>query len=206
MKKSLVALLVLAALVFSGRALAQMMGGGHMGMMGGYGYGVNIPGISPDRLPDPDSDGARLYVFYCTQCHVLPNPSMHTAAEWPQVADRMFYRMYRMYRRGMMGMMMMGVAFPSPGDRREIVDYLEAHAFKPLPPGKVPSPDTQGAALFREACSRCHGLPDPSAHTAGQWPAVVKRMLSYMESSGMTPPSGKQEKEILGYLEGQAAR
>jgi mono/diheme cytochrome c family protein len=201
MKKPLVALMMLAVLVLSGRALAQMMGGGHMGMMGGY--GLNIPSISPDRLPEADSGAARLYVFYCSQCHVLPNPSMHTAAEWPQVADRMFYRMYGMYRRGMM---MMGVALPSPEERMEIVGYLQAHAFKPLPPAKVPAPDTQGAKLFRDACSRCHGLPDPSSHTARQWPAIMKRMLAYMESSGMKPPSEQQSKEILGYLEGQAAR
>lgn len=36
------------------------------------------PGIEPEDLPETDSTGAKLIVRYCTQCHNLPSPSMHT--------------------------------------------------------------------------------------------------------------------------------
>ena len=30
------------------------------------------------------------------------------------------------------------------------------------------------------ACSQCHELPDPTRHTAREWPAVVERMKRHM--------------------------
>jgi hypothetical protein len=53
-----------------------------------------LPGtIEPDQLPEPQSEGARLTARYCVQCHYLPNPQMHTAANWDKTVERMIWRM-----------------------------------------------------------------------------------------------------------------
>src|SRR5688572_33169978 len=51
------------------------------------------PTVDPRRLPEPDSSGARLTATYCVQCHHLPNPSMHDAAKWRPIVERMVWRM-----------------------------------------------------------------------------------------------------------------
>ena len=51
------------------------------------------PAVQPAHLPEPRSEGARLTVRYCVQCHHLPNPAMHTAARWKSVVERMVWRM-----------------------------------------------------------------------------------------------------------------
>jgi len=35
------------------------------------------PAVEPRDLPERDSDGARLTLRYCVQCHHLPNPVMN---------------------------------------------------------------------------------------------------------------------------------
>jgi hypothetical protein len=84
------------------------------------------PGTSPENLPEPDSQGARLLVQYCIQCHNLPSPSLHTAGEWPGIARRMFRRMSMMFGMGMV----MSIETPSPGEHQTIITYLESHAQK----------------------------------------------------------------------------
>ena len=77
--------------VFSGGMRAMMMGGGMMDqdrmkdMMQEMMSGRLPPGIKPEALPDPGSPGAKFLNSYCTQCHNLPSPLMHTAEEWPVV-------------------------------------------------------------------------------------------------------------------------
>ena len=51
------------------------------------------PTVEPARLPEPRSEGARLAVTYCVQCHYLPNPAMHNAARWKPIVERMVWRM-----------------------------------------------------------------------------------------------------------------
>ena len=51
------------------------------------------PAIAPNELPEPGSEGARLTVRYCVQCHHLPNPRMHTADKWSGIVERMVWRM-----------------------------------------------------------------------------------------------------------------
>ena len=67
--------------------------------------GIVPPGVKPGNLPAPGSEGANLVAKYCVQCHNLPSPLMHSAAEWPGVADRMFQRMSMCSRMSGMGMM-----------------------------------------------------------------------------------------------------
>jgi hypothetical protein len=68
----------------------QMMDGQgmHRGKMHGM-SGILPPGTTPERLPDPDNPGAKLLSHYCSQCHNLPSPTMHTALEWQSVLTRM---------------------------------------------------------------------------------------------------------------------
>src|SRR5688572_32840847 len=51
------------------------------------------PAIEPRELPERSSDGAKLTLRYCVQCHNLVNPAMHTAERWQSVVDRMVWRM-----------------------------------------------------------------------------------------------------------------
>ena len=61
------------------------------------------PTFEANRLPQPESRGARLMTQYCVQCHNLPNPAMHHGAKWPVVVGRM---VSRMQGRGNMGTLM----------------------------------------------------------------------------------------------------
>jgi mono/diheme cytochrome c family protein len=188
----------------------SMMGGGMMGqsMMRGMMHrmipDLVPPGVGPEDLPDPNSQGARLLVYYCARCHNLPSPSMHTAEEWPAVADRMFLRMSR--TSGMGGMGMMSVEIPSPEEEQAIVAYLKAHSLKSISPGTLPSPESQGATLFRERCSQCHSLPDPKLHTPTEWPAIVEKMRAYMQSMDRKGVTGNEEKEIVSYLQSHSRK
>ncbi len=57
-------------------------------------YKENLPpGLTIDSLPEPKSNGAALLDQYCTQCHNLPGPDRHSAAEWREVASKMFMLM-----------------------------------------------------------------------------------------------------------------
>jgi mono/diheme cytochrome c family protein len=185
----------------SGRWASSMMGGDMMnqspmrGMMNQMMPDLVPPGVNPEDLPVPDSKGAQLLVYYCTGCHNLPSPSMHTEEEWPVVADRMFRRMSRMS-----GGMMMNIGMPSPEEQQEIVAYLRAHSLTSISPYKLPSPESQGAVLFKDRCSQCHGLPDPGRHTVKEWPAIVEKMRGYMQSMDKKVVTENEGKEIASYL------
>lgn len=57
-------------------------------------------GLTAESLPDPQSPGAALLHQYCTQCHNLPGPDRHTAAEWRDVTSKMFMLMDVSHRFG----------------------------------------------------------------------------------------------------------
>lgn len=40
-------------------------------------------------IPDPDSAGAQIFKYTCTQCHVLPDVTIHSADEWPATIRKM---------------------------------------------------------------------------------------------------------------------
>lgn len=183
-------------------APSQMMGGmgnreGMQGMMHEMRRDNVPPGVKPQNLPAPNSQGAKLTVRYCMQCHNLASPSMHTAKEWKLVAGRMFRRMSMASRRGMMGM---SVNVPSSEQQKEILDYLESHALKSISPGSLGSPHSPGAAAFRSSCSQCHALPNPKLHDAAGWPAVVRKMQSYAKQMNKKEITDQQAKEIEGFL------
>ena len=142
-------------------------------------------------LPDPLSREAKLLVTYCAQCHGLPAPSMHSAADWPSVARRMWLRMERLPDS-------LAVAVPDVGERIALLNYIIDNSLRvsgaSLPAG-------QGRREFAEICSRCHALPDPSVHSPEDWPVVFMRMERNMERMNVTPASSREATRILLYLE-----
>lgn len=58
----------------------------------------------------------------------------------------------------------------------------------------------RGARLEQKFCTQCHALPNPSQHTATQWPGVVARMERYMGNRNLPVPDRQQTNEILDYL------
>ncbi len=180
--------------------------------------GVVPAGIKPGDLPEPGSEGAKLMARYCVQCHNLPSPMMHSAAEWPQVADKMFQRMSmcsRMSGMGMKGMMggtsmsgmmgMMNIKAPSAKEQEVIVAYLKEHSLKSIQPNALPLSHTKGAVLFAATCAQCHALPDPDQHTAQEWPHVVARMRKNMAAMGKAVPDEATLRTIAEFLQ-EAAR
>lgn len=185
--------------------------------------GVVPPGIKPADLPDPNIQGAKLVAKYCVQCHDLPSPLMHSAKEWPGIAERMFSRMAmcsRMSGMGMMGKMrgmgmrgmmggtggsgmmgMMNIEAPSTEEQRIIVQYLQEHSLQSIQPDALPMPRTKGALLFVSTCAQCHALPDPGLHTAQEWPQIVARMKKNMIAMGKTVPNAATLRTITQFLQ-----
>ena len=86
------------------------------------------PGLTAASLPEAHSPGAVLLSHYCTQCHNLPGPDRHTAAEWRDLAPRMFMLMDVSDR---FGGLMGKVKSLQPPDQEILLVYLERHATNP---------------------------------------------------------------------------
>jgi hypothetical protein len=172
------------------------------------------PTFAPAELPEPGSEGARLTLRYCVQCHNLANPAMHHAAKWPAVVDRMVVRMEGRGNMGaLMSEMMAGVKTPPEDETRSIVAYLQKHAQTPLDTRSYPEVNRPSGEAFRLACNQCHVLPDPKRHTADEWPKVVARMQENMEWMnrvvGSQPVPGEPQlriEEINAFLRKYARR
>ena len=138
------------------------------------------PSIEPGQLPEAQSAGARLTARYCIQCHYLPNPQMHSAARWPQLVERMAWRMRGGGNMGaLMKEMMAGVRAPDDAETATLITYLRKHGQREIDP-QHPGLGTVSGQIYRIACSQCHTLPDPQRYGARQWPAVVQRMQGHM--------------------------
>ena len=172
------------------------------------------PTFAPTELPEPGSEGARLTLRYCVQCHNLANPAMHHAAKWPAVVDRMVVRMEGRGNMGtLMSEMMAGVKAPREEETQAIVSYLQKYAQTPLDTRRYPEVNRPSGEAFRLACNQCHVLPDPKRHTADEWPKVVARMQENMEWMnrvvGSQPVPGETQlriEEINAFLRRYARR
>ena len=71
-------------------------------------------------LPEPDSEGARLYRQRCSGCHRLYRPGLLTPEMWQFMLARMDTEFVRLGRPPL-----------SETERRLIFDYLNAHAQRP---------------------------------------------------------------------------
>ena len=71
-------------------------------------------------LPEPDSEGARLYRQRCSGCHRLYQPGLLTPEMWQFMLARMDTEFVRLGRRPL-----------SETERRTLFDYLSTHAQRP---------------------------------------------------------------------------
>ncbi|MBI3794159.1 MAG: cytochrome c [Nitrospinae bacterium] len=155
------------------------------------------PSVKPESLPNPNSEGAALYREFCTRCHGLFNPKMHTVEEWKEISVAMFKRIDKLYNS--MGMLLL-MKQPTTSQRAKIVEYLTSHPLKHIDSNSVPEPESAGAKLFVRVCSQCHLLPDFSFHKGGEWKDVVARMRKNMHLMEKKPVSDEDSGAIIEYL------
>lgn len=158
------------------------------------------PGLTADDLPDAGSAGAKTLAVYCVQCHDLPPPYMHAAAEWDTVLARMRTAMQE--RRGGM---LSRVMTPSDGDWELMRAYLAQHGQRALDLTKAAGLDTPAGQTFLAVCSQCHAAPDPSQHTAREWPRIVVRMKANMAAAKIPAPKDERLQSVIDYLQQHAA-
>jgi hypothetical protein len=157
------------------------------------------PTFEARQLPEPGSQGARLALRYCVQCHNLPNPAMHHAEKWPPIVDRMVVRMEGRGNMGkLMAEMMAGVKSPAPEETQTLIAYLQKYAQTPLDEKRYPEVLQRSGQAFRLACNQCHVLPDPKRHTAAEWPSVVARMQKNMEWMNQVVGSQPESQQAAG--------
>ena len=161
------------------------------------------PGLTPEALPLPGSDAARLLVRYCTQCHDLPSPRYKTYPQWPDVFERMAARMRMLEGRSMMG----GAPLlaPSLAEARTLLAYLVRESLRPARPAELEAGDPADRAAFRQRCAECHALPSPALHEAALWPAVVSRMRANAALMGRPAPGDEEAAAIGRFLRAATA-
>jgi hypothetical protein len=74
--------------------------------------------LDPKRYPELEQPAGEAFRLACNQCHVLPDPKRHTAAEWPKVVARMQENMEWMNR-------VVG-SQPAPGEPQLRVEEINA--------------------------------------------------------------------------------
>jgi len=153
-------------------------------------------GLNPLDLPDANDHGATLLTLYCVQCHDLPTPLMHSAGEWPIIIDRMQEHMTSYH-----GGMLAHVIMPSQKDWQELRGYMTDNAQMPLDRSRYTDLDSPEGQAFQTTCSPCHATPEPSQHTAHEWPRIVLRMKTYMRNTGKSVPDAEITQQVVGYLQ-----
>lgn len=162
------------------------------------------PPIDPSLLPEKDSEGAKYLQQYCTQCHGLPGPGLHTADEWPQVVGRMFKRIDRFSKSDTQALK--DVRVPDGDELSTIIHYLARHGYRPIDITNYPDIDTEIGVAFRDVCSQCHALPDPSLHSSDEWRDVVLRMRENMRLLGLSDPGDDAIAKAMSFLQVHAGR
>lgn len=193
-----------------GEAAAQLNRGQRWRMISSVGSGLPPPMFKADDLPEPESRGAQLTEAYCVQCHWIPAPQMHSAAEWPVLLRRMELRARTLHdrmggpmTRDLMGeILMSGMAsavLPSAEDADSLLAYFQRNAMPAVDPATLG--EGTGAGFYVEQCSMCHETPDPAAHTAEEWEEVVGRMRANMAVMNVEPMSDEDVRRVLAFLE-----
>ncbi len=198
-----------------GTLTASLERGKRWRMISSIGPGLPPNDFQPEDLPEAGSRGAGLLQLYCIQCHWLPTPRMHSAAEWPILVRRNLLRMQQLRDRlggplttGMVGEVVMSgyqtAEIPSPADVDTLIAYLQRYALPTARPGELT--EGPGRDLFLQECSLCHEAPSPRAHTPSGWDRVVAQMQAIMEVSDVTPLGTEELDAITGYLRDRAIR
>ncbi len=179
-------------------------------MISSIGTGLPPQDYGISELPEPHSYGAAMLEVYCEQCHWLPSPQMHSAAEWPLLVRRMMLRAGILkdriggpVTRGLVGGWMVDiikkVGYPDADQQDSIIAYLQRNALPVAKPGEVGQ--SPSARLFARRCSVCHETPSPSAHTAAEWPRVVQKMRSNMAKMDVQPLTAPEVDSVTTYLQ-----
>lgn len=172
---------------------------GNMGKMSNMGNMGNMPrGISPTMLPNPDSDGAKVLINTCSQCHGLPAPGLHSATEWPVVVKRMQMHM-QMHMQW--SDRWMKIDIPSEKELSVVIDYLQDNAQVPIDTTAYSDIKSTGGKIFSQTCSQCHVLPDPKQHAANEWPTVINRMLNHIATGNKLMPEKQEVEQITKFLQ-----
>lgn len=66
--------------------------------------------------------------------------------------------------------------------------------------------EKSGQAVYLEYCQQCHSLRSPDAHSAAEWPDVVRRMRTHMAEKKRKELSDEQAGQLLVYLKGHAKK
>lgn len=163
---------------------------------------VAIPGgLTARELPDAKSKGAQLFASYCSKCHSLPSPRMHSSSDWPMRFEKMLDH----------SVMIAGTApdskmMPANNEKTEILAYLQKNgfvglaAYAPL----LTEPDGFNVAWY---CSSCHAVPDPvqfraidaTQLTAKEWGLIVDRMNTYRKKQGREILSDSDKNSIVDF-------
>jgi cytochrome c5 len=179
------------------------------------GTGLPPAGFTAAALPEPHSTGAGLLQAYCTQCHWLPTPQMHSAVEWPILLRRMELRMSLLEGR-VNGPFLQRVggeqlrsavtfrSLPTGEQIDSLRAYLTRNALPVAKAGEIPSGPE--AAVFVSRCTVCHQTPSPKAHTASEWSEVVPRMQQNMHLMQVDTLTTDQLSGIESFLKAHAAR
>ncbi|MGD8868382.1 MAG: hypothetical protein PVI01_12145 [Gemmatimonadales bacterium] len=198
-----------------GPLTASLERGQRWRMISSIGVGLPPNDFKPEDLPEPGSRGAGLVQVYCIQCHWLPTPQMHSAAEWPILVRRNLLRMEQLKVRlggplttGLVGETVMSgyenPEIPSPAAVDTLLAYLQRYSLPVAQPGELtPGP---GRELFVRKCSVCHETPSPRAHTATGWDRLIGEMQAIMAISNVEPLSNSELDAISGYLRERAIR
>ncbi|MFQ5530231.1 MAG: c-type cytochrome [Gemmatimonadota bacterium] len=175
--------------------------------------GAGLPPASFDvtNLPEAHSRGAGLLTAYCVQCHGIPTPKMHAAAEWPILIRRMTLRAATLrdrmggpLTRELVGeVRMSGFAssyVPSPADMDTLVSYLQRNALPVVQVGELGNdPD---ARFYARKCSICHETPSPAAHSGPDWVPILSRMQTNMAAMDVAPLDEADRNRITAFLVG----
>lgn len=154
------------------------------------------PAMSVVDLPGPGLRGAEFVVMYCTACHSLPSPALHSRTDWPSVLRRMWLRAEGLPER-------FRVPVPGVAERITILEYMLDNA---LQVSAATLPDRPGRDLFLATCAQCHDVPDPRQHSPEDWVAVVRRMGGRMEEMLGRTLSGEDLSRIVLYLQETSRR
>jgi mono/diheme cytochrome c family protein len=182
-------------------------------MISSIGAGLPLTSFQRENLPEPNTRGPALLQAYCVQCHWLPDPQMHTAAEWPILVRRMLMRASTLQARlggpvteGLLGEILVAgmgtAALPQPSDADSLIAYLQRNA---MPAARPDEYTGEGSELVVQKCSLCHELPSTTAHTAAGWEDLVRRMQANMGAMDVPPLASEEADAIIDYLKSRAA-
>jgi cytochrome c5 len=158
------------------------------------------PGVVPEKLPEPNSLGAKHLQKYCNQCHDIFSPRMHSAEKWLSVFQRMSWHMQMMPRGRKMGTMIK-IEVPSSQEETGLLTYLRRHGLLAADQSKLEHLDSPSGIAFLQTCAQCHALPAPKQHTTQEWPVVTTRMKQNMQIMHKPLMQPKEEALIVQFLQ-----